>query len=85
MKKLTLILTFLIINLIPARAIKKIEANPVNIASMLAQETYSAKIASMCNYYGYVNQLWQDSYIVFKHPNASIIRYTFKDSSKEQP
>ncbi|MDE6552219.1 MAG: hypothetical protein K2K98_04575 [Muribaculaceae bacterium] len=32
---------------------KKIEANPINVAFMLAQETDTAKMASILHYYGY--------------------------------
>ncbi len=85
MKRTILILILLLFTLLPISAIKKIEANPINVAFMLAQESDSAKMASICDYYGYVIQPSQEGYIIFKHPNSSIIRYSFKETSKEQP
>ncbi len=85
MKKTILLFILLLLTLLPASAIKKIEANPINVAFMLAQETDSAKMASICDYYGYVIQPSQDGYTIFKHPNSSIIRYSFRDVTTEQP
>ena len=91
-------LLLLLINLLPAQAVKKIEANPINIAFLLAQETDSAKMASICDYYGY--QPYTDSSNsnksasaglssgktnTYRHPNGSIIRYTFRDATPSQP
>lgn len=83
----TLLLTFLLVfTLLPAVAIKKIEANPVNLAFLLSQETDSAKMSSICEYYGYISQPSQDGYAVYRHPkNSSVIRYSFKGASTEQP
>ena len=85
MKKTLFILSLLILAIIPAKAIKKIEANPINIAFILAQETDTAKIASICKYYGYELQQPKDGYTVYEHANSSIIRYSFKDATEEQP
>ncbi len=57
--------------------IKKIEANPINVAVSLTERTDSATIASICEYYGYIKQPSQDDYTVYKHSNGSIIRYSF--------
>ena len=91
-------LLLLLITLLPAQAVKKIEANPINIAFLLAQETDSAKMASICDYYGY--QPYTDSSNsnksasaglssgetnTYRHPNGSIIRYTFRDATEAQP
>ena len=92
MKKVLLILTTILFSLIPAGAVKKIEANPINVAYILAQETDSAKIASTLKYYGYELQPIETppsggrgAYTNYRHPNGSIIRYTFKDATKAQP
>lgn len=58
-----------------ARAVKKIEANPINIAVMLTQETDTAKMASTCEYYGYTRKMPQNDYTVFSHNNGSQIKY----------
>ena len=79
------LLSFIFIQALPAQAVKKIEANPINIAYMLAQDTDSASMAKTCEYYGYVRQSTQDGYTVFKHTNGSIIRYTFKNEDKDKP
>ena len=83
-------LVFYILSLIflsprPAEAVRKVEANPINVAYILAQETDSAGIDATCKYYGYELQTSNDGYTTYKHTNGSIIRYTFKDTSNEQP
>lgn len=77
--------TFLILffSLLPLHAVKKIEANPINVAAMLTQETDTAKIASTCDYYGYIRQHPIDGYTVFKHPNGSVIRYKYTDPDQK--
>lgn len=67
--------------------VKKIEANPINVAVMLTEQLDSASTAATCEYYGYVNQPSQDGFSVFKHPNGSIIRFTFTtaDNGKQYP
>ena len=76
-KKITLLLSLLLFTLLPTHAVKKVEANAINVAVMLTEQPDSAGIASTCEYYGYVSQPKQDCYNVYKHPNGSIIRYTF--------
>ena len=90
-----LILTLLFFTLLPASAennlevmpVKKIEANPINVAVMLTEQLDSASAAATCEYYGYVNQPSQGDFTVFKHPNGSIIRFNFTtaDNGKKYP
>lgn len=85
MKSILLTLSILLLSLLPAGAVRKIEAHPINMAFMIAQQTDTAKIASMFQYYGYIIQPSEDGYTVYMHPNESVIRYSFKDTDKEQP
>ena len=64
-------------SLLPAQAVKKIEANPINVAVMLSEQQDSASLAKTCDFYGYQNHGNQDGYAVFKHQNGSIIRFKF--------
>ncbi len=68
-------------------AVKKIEANPINVAIMLVQEKDSASMASTLQYYGYERQIppsgGQGAY--FTHPNGSTIRYKYSDSNETFP
>lgn len=73
------ILSLIILFALPVHAVKKIEANPINIAVMLVQENDSAKMVSTCDYYGYVRQPSQEGYAVFTHKNGSIIRFKVDD------
>ena len=98
MKHPLLILTLLLLAILPARAVKKIEANPINVAFILAQETDSAKIASICDYYGYQPSpdnstssktasagLSSGETNTYLHPNGSILRISFRDATPDQP
>lgn len=84
MKKIYIfsILSLFILLSFNARAVKKIEANPINIAVMLTQETDTARIASTCEYYGYARQHSQDDFTVFAHNKGSLIRYKFITGEK---
>ena len=84
MKKLTLLI-FLLFSLLPVHAVKTIEANPINIAVMLTQETDTAKMASTCEYYGFTRQIIKDGYTIFIHPNGSVIRYKFTNADQKYP
>lgn len=105
MKHPLLILT-LLLAILPASAenkfgihpLKKIEANPINVAFILAQETDSAKIASICDYYGYqptpANSISSKTASAglssgetntYSHPNGSILRISFRDTTPDQP
>ena len=98
MKHPLLILTLLLLAILPASAVKKIEANPINVAFILAQETDSAKIASICDYYGYQPSpdngtvsktasagLSSGETNTYRHPNGSILRISFRDTTPDQP
>ncbi|MBD5505600.1 MAG: hypothetical protein HDR09_18140 [Lachnospiraceae bacterium] len=106
MKHPLLILTLLLLAILPASAdnkfgitpIKKIEANPINVAFILAQETDSTKIASICDYYGYQPSpdnsassktasagLSSGETNTYRHPNGSILRISFRDATPDQP
>ena len=85
MKKIILTLIAIIFSLLPAHAVKKIEANPINIAVMLTQETDTARITSTCEYYGYTRQTPKDAYTIFTHPNGSVIRYKFTNIDQKYP
>ena len=80
MKKLILLI-LLLLPFLPARAVKKFDANPINVAVVLVEKADSANIESMFDYYGYSFQTKEDGYHVMKHPNGSIIRYSFKDGN----
>ena len=84
MKHFFLTLTFLILSILPASAIKKFEANPINIATLMVEKTDSAQIASTCEYYGFAYQGEEDGYTVMKRLNGNEIRFTFKDNSTLQ-
>ena len=58
----------------------KIEANPINVAAILTERPDSASFSSTCEYYGYIQQSPQDGYIVYEHPNGSVIRYSFNEA-----
>lgn len=81
----TLLLTILLFTLLPASAenkfevmpVKKIEADPINVAVILTEKLDSTSMVSTCEYYGYVNQQSQEDFTVFKHPNGSIICFNF--------
>lgn len=84
-------LSLIFIFAFPAKAIKKIEANPINIAVMLTQETDTASISFTLQYYGnscgIQEKLKTDSskpetYVTYTHPNSSIIRYRLSGREK---
>ena len=75
-----LTLLLLILNLLPASAVKKFEANPINIAAVMVEKTDSAQIASTCEYYGFTYQGVEDGYTVMKRTNGNEIKFTFNDN-----
>lgn len=75
-----LTLLLLILTLLPASAIKKFEANPINIAAVMVEKTDSAKIASTCEYYGFTYQGVEDGYTVMKRTNGNEIKFTFNNN-----
>ena len=87
MKQFFLLLLAVLLSSLHINAVKRIEANPINVAVMLSEQTDSTTLASTCEYYGYILQQPQEEYTVLKHPNGSVIRYTFKedDNGKALP
>ena len=75
-----LTLLLLIFTLLPASAIKKFEANPINIATVMVSKTDSAQIASTCEYYGFTYQGVEDGYTVMKRTNGNEIKFTFNNN-----
>ena len=81
MKKILLPLLLIIFTLFHVQAkTLKIAANPINVAAILTELPDSAALASTCEYYGYIRQSPQDGYTVYKHPNGSVIRYSFNEA-----
>ncbi|MDE6638038.1 MAG: hypothetical protein K2K32_07380 [Muribaculaceae bacterium] len=78
------LLLFIIIQALPAEAVKRITVNPVNIASQLVLKQDSATVASTLEYYGYTHQPCQDGYTVFKHSDGSVIRFAYQNSDSKQ-
>lgn len=68
----------------PAYPVKPQTANPINIASRLIMQSDSAKVASTLEYYGYSIQPSDNEYIVFKHPDGTIIRFTYPPADYKQ-
>lgn len=92
------ILSLIFLLPLPAHAVKKIDANPVNIAYVLSQKTDSDAISSTLRYYGYQPSsengnstlsasagLSSGETTTYTHPNGSVIKYTFKDTNESQP
>ena len=82
--KYFLTLTFLLLTLLPVSAVKKFEANPINIAAVMVEKTDSAKIASTCEYYGFAYQGVEDGYTVMKRTNGNEIKFTFSENGTIQ-
>ena len=82
--KYILTLTLFIISILPSSAVKKFDANPINIAAMMVQRTDSAQVASTCEYYGFTYQGVEDGYTVMKKTNGSEIRFTYMDNGTKQ-
>lgn len=79
-------LLLLLLTLFPktAHAIKKFEPNPINVAAVIVTKSDSTKVASTCEYYGFVYQGVEDGYTVMKRTNGAEIKFTFKDNGKTQ-
>lgn len=80
MKSIILTFIFLLISLLPAGAVKKFEANPINVAVLLVEKGDSANIDGMFKYYGYTLQGTEDGYNIMKDGNGNEIRYTFNEN-----
>ncbi|MDE7347565.1 MAG: hypothetical protein K2N48_12615 [Muribaculaceae bacterium] len=81
-----LLLSLIFISPLPAGAVKKVEANPINVAVILTEKLDSASIASTLLYYGYIpssesnpSHKTEDSRLKteYTHHNGSVIRYSF--------
>ncbi len=68
---------------IPINAIKKIEANPINIAVSLTEKTDSVTLVSDLNYYGYIPQQSAKGNSEFHHSNGSVISFIMPDSKSK--
>ncbi len=81
MKKHLIFCILSLISLLPfsVGAVKKVSANPINIASRLILKQDSATIASTLEYYGYVPQPSENGYSVFHNPDGNTIQFKFLD------
>lgn len=79
MKTILLTISILLLSIVPAGAVKKIHANPINIAIQLVEKTDSDKVASTLEYYGYTPQGKEDGYQKMKGSNGNEIRYSFNE------
>lgn len=84
MKPLLLTMT-LLLTLLPANAVKKFEADPINIAAVIVEKTDSANVASTLSFYGYTFQTKEDGYTIMRHPNGNEIRYSFSQTENNYP
>ena len=73
MKKYLFTFLLAFFSLLPLHAVKKIEANPINIAVMLTQETDTARMTSTLRYYGYT-AITHTARSADTKPQASILR-----------
>ena len=85
MKNIIILIGFLTFVLFPAQAVKKFEADPINIAAVIVEKSDSSMIASTLDFYGYTFQTEEDDYIVMKHPNGDEIRYSFSTLESKYP
>ena len=74
----TLLLTLFFL---PAGAVKKFDATPINVAVVIVEKGDSTEIAKLFDYYGYTQQGTTDGYKIMKHPNGSEMRYSYIDSN----
>lgn len=82
MKKFIFILLSLIfITALPAKAVKTIQVNPVNLAAVIAEKIDSAKLVKEFDYYGYTLQGTEDGFKIMRGPNGNEIRYSFDKES----
>lgn len=81
MNQIIITVIFLLFTLLPAGAVKKFEANPINVAVVIVEKVDSTEIAKFFDYYGYTQQGTTDGYKIMKHPNGSEMRYLLTDSN----
>lgn len=80
MKQIFLTLNLLLLPLLTAGAVKKFNANPINLAITLVEKADSLKVASFLEYYGYTPKGTEDGYTIMKHPNGNELRFSFTDT-----
>ena len=80
MKKYLFTLLLLLSTLLPAKAVKKFDANPINVAVVIVEKGDSTEITKLFDYYNYTPQGTTDGYKIMKTPNGNEIRYSFTDS-----
>lgn len=93
MRRILFILSLLIFSIPSTLAVRKVDANPINIAVVLSEQPDSASIASTCEYYGYElstensdsSEKFEDLRLntVYTHPNGSVIRYSLSTADSE--
>lgn len=84
MKNYFITLTLILFSLLPAGAVKKFDANPINLAVVLVEKADSANIDGFFKYYGYKLQGSEDGYQIMRHDNGNEIHYSFKDGDISQ-
>ena len=67
-----------------AEAVTNINANPINVGVLITEKGDSTQVASLFQYYGYAPLGIENDYQVMKHFNGNEMRYSFKDSGKDQ-
>ncbi|MDE6548831.1 MAG: hypothetical protein K2L22_07525 [Muribaculaceae bacterium] len=81
MKKYLLTLLLLLSTLLHTSAVKKFDANPINVAIVIVEKGDSTEITKIFDYYGYTLQGSTDGYNVMTHSNGSEMRYSTCDSN----
>lgn len=71
-------LILLLFTLLPAGAVKKVDANPINVAVVIVEKGDSTKIASLFDYYGYEKQGIENGRQLMRTANGHKIKYTFQ-------
>lgn len=74
MRTILITITIILIAVIPAGAVKKFDANPINIAVLLVEKEDSAKIESILRYYGYAPRGTEDGYRIMRNPDGKEMR-----------
>ena len=78
------LLSLIFISPLPVGAVKKVEANPINVGVLITEKGDSTQVASLFQYYGYAPIGIENDYQIMKHFNGNEMHYSFKDSGKEQ-
>ena len=83
MKKHILTLLFILFTIISGGAVKKFEANPINVAVVIIEKEDNNEITKLFDYYGYTLQGTSDGYQIMKTSSGNEIRYSFTDTNDE--